>query len=157
MKNAVRFSLRDFSFSSSFGSQYPREFMCATGAVKLAEGEASVEIGLVEGTEQKAKNYLEGYHLPKAVRFFLITKADFAEYIGGTTNSGAECAESGRCAIPSANVIDVDTVRQDAPVVNIINSICIEAIRLGESDIHIESMRDGVAVRNRIDASLRLF
>jgi general secretion pathway protein E/type IV pilus assembly protein PilB len=157
MKEATLLSLRDFSFASQFGSQYPREFICVTGAVKLAESETSVDVGLVEGTEQKTKNYLAGFHLPKATRFFLITKVDFAEYIGGTTESRGENERSERGVLAAGNVIAIDTVRQDAPVINIINSICIEAIRIGASDIHIESMRDCVDVRYRIDGSLRVF
>ena len=42
-----------------------------------------------------------------------------------------------------------------APVVNIINAICIEAIRLESSDIHIEAHADSVHIRYRIDGVLR--
>ncbi|HEY5653579.1 MAG TPA: GspE/PulE family protein, partial [Pontiella sp.] len=42
----------------------------------------------------------------------------------------------------------------DAPVIRIVNSILIEALRKGTSDIHIEPMEKHVRLRNRIDGIL---
>jgi type IV pilus assembly protein PilB len=42
----------------------------------------------------------------------------------------------------------------DAPVIRIVNSILIEALRKGASDIHIEPMEKSVRLRNRIDGVL---
>ena len=42
----------------------------------------------------------------------------------------------------------------DAPVIRIVNSILIEAMRKGASDIHIEPMEKSVRLRNRIDGVL---
>jgi type IV pilus assembly protein PilB len=42
----------------------------------------------------------------------------------------------------------------DAPVIRIVNSILIEALRRGASDIHIEPMEKTVRLRNRIDGIL---
>jgi len=146
------YSLRNFSFLPDFGAQYPREFISTTGALKIRETDTEIYVGLVEGSDQSLVQYLEGFHLPKTVFFHTITKADFAEYIGGTT----EVSLQGESARSEDRIIDIDTVKQDAPVVNIINSICIEAIRLGASDIHIESMRENVVIRYRIDGLLRV-
>jgi general secretion pathway protein E/type IV pilus assembly protein PilB len=146
------YSLRNFSFLPDFGAQYTREFISTTGALKIRETDKEIYVGLVEGSDQSLVRYLEGFHLPKTVFFHTITKADFAEYIGGTT----EVSLQGESARPEDRIIDIDTVKQDAPVVNIINSICIEAIRLGASDIHIESMREHVVIRYRIDGLLRV-
>ncbi len=43
----------------------------------------------------------------------------------------------------------------DAPLVQIVNYLIDEAIRMRASDIHIEPQEDGVLIRNRIDGLLR--
>ncbi|HHU37658.1 MAG TPA: type II/IV secretion system protein [Treponema sp.] len=146
------FSLRNFSFLPEYGAQYTREFISSRGVIKIQETDTEINIGLVEGYDSNLVQYLEGFHIPKKAFFHVITKADFAEYIGGTT----EVSMHGESKISECGIIDIETVNQDAPVVNIINSMCIEAIRLGASDIHIESMRENVLIRYRIDGLLRV-
>jgi general secretion pathway protein E/type IV pilus assembly protein PilB len=48
----------------------------------------------------------------------------------------------------------LDKLANDAPVVNLVNSICIDGIRSGASDIHLESTGE-LRVRYRIDGILR--
>ena len=48
----------------------------------------------------------------------------------------------------------LDRLANDAPIVNLVNSLMIEAIREGASDIHIESFEDEARVRYRIDGVL---
>ena len=49
----------------------------------------------------------------------------------------------------------LDKLANDAPVINLVNSICIEGIHSHASDIHIEAGGDEVRVRYRIDGVLR--
>ena len=49
----------------------------------------------------------------------------------------------------------LEDINSDSPVVNIINAICLEAIRRGASDIHIQGEKDFVNVRLRIDGVLQ--
>ncbi len=49
----------------------------------------------------------------------------------------------------------IDRVERDAPIVNLLNSIFLEASSLGASDIHLESEASHVAVRYRVDGRLR--
>jgi general secretion pathway protein E/type IV pilus assembly protein PilB len=118
-------------------------------AVKLAEGEGSVEVALAEEADEEVRRFLEGYHVPKRVRFCRVSNAEFAAFIGSTT----EYAGRGREQDPG---FVLDTVEQDAPVINRINGLCIDAMRMRASDIHIEAQKDGVHVRYRIDGVLRL-
>ena len=43
----------------------------------------------------------------------------------------------------------------DAPIVRLVNQILADAVRLRASDIHVESQRDGLRVRYRVDGMLR--
>ena len=53
-----------------------------------------------------------------------------------------------------ANLDEMDVNSDDAPVIRIVNSILIEAMRKGASDIHIEPMEKSVRLRNRVDGVL---
>ncbi|MCL2793559.1 MAG: GspE/PulE family protein [Spirochaetaceae bacterium] len=143
-------SLKENIFNFAESNQYPREFISNTGAIKISEDEVQVCVAVVEGSNQSAYDYIEGFHLPKKIKFYNITKSDFAAFIGNTTNVVAK--ESVRVKTDRFNL---DDIAHDAPIVNIINSICIEAIRLNASDIHIECQNNYMRIRYRIDGILK--
>ncbi|QQO10741.1 GspE/PulE family protein [Breznakiella homolactica] len=150
-----RVTLQKFKFTSDAGQQYPREFISRRGAVKLSEDEQEVRVAVVDGSGEDVFEYLEGFHLPKKVVFFSVGKAEFASFIGETTDIEPLSSVPGQ-ASPEDSYFALDTITQDAPVINIINSICIDAIRLEASDIHIEAQADSVHIRYRIDGILRI-
>jgi general secretion pathway protein E/type IV pilus assembly protein PilB len=148
-----RIDLKKTDVSAFHGKPYSREFMSRNGVVKLDEQENSVTIAVVEGIKDDILTYLKGFHLPKEVTFFSVSKADFASYIGETTN--IEPSTEQKRGEDEAK-FTIDAVTQDAPVINVINAVCIEAIRLEASDIHIEAQADSVHIRYRIDGVLRI-
>jgi len=62
--------------------------------------------------------------------------------------------EVGQEAVEEGNLDEMLETAGDAPVIRIVNSILIEALRKGTSDIHIEPMEKTVRLRNRIDGVL---
>jgi type IV pilus assembly protein PilB len=62
--------------------------------------------------------------------------------------------EVGQETTDDANLDDLLETAGDAPVIRIVNSILIEALRKGASDIHIEPMEKTVRLRNRVDGML---
>jgi general secretion pathway protein E/type IV pilus assembly protein PilB len=144
-------SLKDFSFVSEHGAQYERDFILSRGAVKIDEAETELTVAVVETAAEDLIRFLEGFHLPKKVHFARVKKADFASFVGTTTtvrsNQGPSKEHKG---------FALDAVEKDAPVINIINALCIDAIPLGASDIHIEAQEEAVEVRYRIDGVLHL-
>ncbi|MDF7823655.1 ATPase, T2SS/T4P/T4SS family [Pontiellaceae bacterium B12227] len=62
--------------------------------------------------------------------------------------------ELGKEGIEDGNLDDMMEDAEEAPVIRIVNSILIEALRKGASDIHIEPMEKSVRLRNRIDGVL---
>ena len=62
--------------------------------------------------------------------------------------------EVGQDSTEDANLDDLLETAGEAPVIRIVNSILIEALRKGASDIHIEPMEKTVRLRNRVDGML---
>jgi general secretion pathway protein E/type IV pilus assembly protein PilB len=147
-----RISLKDFKFSSAFGEQYSREFISHRGAVKINETAEEVHIAIADGSHAQLRHDLEVFHLPKKTVFFGISKAELATFIGESTAIDPVQTSTGD---KKEKFIALDAITAGAPVVNIINAICIEAISLESSDIHIEAQADSVHIRYRIDGVLR--
>ncbi|MDR2943307.1 MAG: GspE/PulE family protein [Treponema sp.] len=147
-----RISLKDFQFDSAFGEQYSREFIGRRGAIKIRETPNEVHIAITDGKDDKLRHDLENYHNHKKIVFFGISKAELATFIGETTAIAPVVTGA---AQEKDRFIALDAITEGAPVVNIINAICIEAIRLESSDIHIEAHADSVHIRYRIDGVLR--
>jgi general secretion pathway protein E/type IV pilus assembly protein PilB len=152
MNNIDRVSLKNFQFNSAFGQQYSREFISHRGAVKLFEDDLTVRIAITNGNNTELIKFLESFHIPKKVSFTLIGKAELATFIGETT----EIEPIKQSDSEQERTIALDSIIEGAPVLNIINAICIEAIRLESSDIHIEAHADSVNIRYRLDGILRI-
>ena len=148
-----RIDLQKFDFSAFTGTPYSREFMSRNGVVKLDETEDLVKVAVAEGGAAELIAFIEGYHIPKRVTFYSVSKADFAAFIGETTS--VETKVEQRTGSFSEK-FTLDTITQNAPIINIINAICIDAIRLEASDIHIEAQPDCIQIRYRIDGILRV-
>ena len=80
----------------------------------------------------------------------IVKESDFAEFIGNFVDKGFK--DSG---IKEESYFNLEDISGDAPVVNVINAICLEAIRKKASDIHIQGTKDSVSVRLRMDGVLQ--
>ena len=145
-------TLKNFKFNSAFGEQYGREFINHRGAVKISETADEIHIAISDAGNTQLLHDLENFHVPKKVVFSSISKSELATFIGDTAS--IEVAQS-NTKYEKESSIALDAISEGAPVVNIINAICIEAIRLEASDIHIEAQKDSVHIRYRIDGVLR--
>ncbi|GHV73390.1 hypothetical protein AGMMS49940_06920 [Spirochaetia bacterium] len=152
-------SMNDYNPIPEGSSQYPIEFIDARGLIKLREDENRVEIGFTEKAEECVKNSLYNFH-QKPVVFIPIDAAELSAFLG---NKMGEAAADEKKNIPADDRVLLDKLANDAPVINLVNSICIEGIRCGASDIHLESagtLRDSTGagelrVRYRQDGVLR--
>jgi general secretion pathway protein E/type IV pilus assembly protein PilB len=142
-------SMTDFEPIPEGPFQYPIEFIEANGLIKLREDENVVEIGFTEKAAEAAKNSLRNFH-KKPVVFMPLDPAELSAFLGN--KMGDEKLERG--ADQTDQAVLLDKLANDAPVVNLVNSICIDGIRCGASDIHLESAGE-LRVRYRIDGILR--
>ncbi|MCQ2601212.1 MAG: GspE/PulE family protein [Treponema sp.] len=145
------FKITDFSQYRNVEGQYTDQFIKKRRAV-LVENKEDEVIAAVSESYKDDNGMLEKVHSPKKLSFLVVRDSDFAEFIGSYVDAARENA-------PDVNAEKADysleEINSDAPVVNIINAICLEAIRKNASDIHIQGTNDFLHVRLRIDGVLQ--
>ena len=130
-------------------------FCAANGVIVTSVEDKSISFGMLNGDDivlkTRIKKAFPGYHcgfriLPadefnlKLSRLFSEDAADVSAFESSESNDNRKSI--------------IDKVADDAPVVNLLNNIFLEAISLRASDIHIESESAGATVRYRIDGLL---
>jgi type II secretory ATPase GspE/PulE/Tfp pilus assembly ATPase PilB-like protein len=131
--------------------QYPVEFIEEWGAIKLREDENEVLTGITGTTGEETKNRISRFH-KKPVRFLIIDRAELSAYLGN--KMGEPDREEKKEAAADTRVL-LDKLANDAPIINLVNSICIDGIRSGASDIHLEAGMGKARVRYRLDGVLK--
>jgi general secretion pathway protein E/type IV pilus assembly protein PilB len=147
-------SLRRFAPVPEGHNQYPVEFIGAWDAIKLREDDKSITIGITKKTPPDVINKLLNFHR-KSITFTCLETGELSAWLSGkmgevSAREGRESAED-----EAGSRLSLDKLANDAPVINLVNSICIEGIRSGASDIHLESGHGAALVRYRIDGALR--
>jgi general secretion pathway protein E len=141
--------LDDFAPLPSGDEQFSLEYMERYGLVKLRDGKGEFLVGAVEDPGPEVARTL-AFSEGREPRFLAIPRSELSEFL-------SRCA-SERGAVAREAVADeenlLDRLANDAPVVNLVNSILLEGLRLGCSDIHLEGAPDGVRVRFRVDGLL---
>jgi type II secretory ATPase GspE/PulE/Tfp pilus assembly ATPase PilB-like protein len=147
----VQVSLSDFKPLPDGDKQYPLEYIENNGVIRLKEDEEMVFVGIVDAKNYTLLENLKNFH-KKRIIFCTVDKNEFSAYLS------ERLAASGKDDLkdkPENEKILLDKLANDAPIVMLVNSIMIEAIRKGASDIHIEGFDDEVYVRYRIDGHLK--
>jgi general secretion pathway protein E len=73
----------------------------------------------------------------------------------GAGSAVADTNGSAKAAAEELPLDDLEALANQAPVVKLVNVLVLDALRLGASDVHIESLSDGLRVRYRIDGVLQ--
>jgi len=147
-------ALEGFSPLPEGPSQYSLDFIESRGALKLRERGGELWIGLGPEADPALADTLANFHRKRKVHFRAVDGAELAAYLGTKGIEGLP-DEEGSAAPGQGGSIALDRTTGDAPIVNLVNSLCIEGIRRGASDIHIEARSGEVRVRHRIDGFLR--
>lgn len=130
--------------------QYPWEYVENNSVIKLRETDDSLEIGVVDIENQALLKKLRYFHKDRECVFLPVEKSELTSFLA-KRESGYE--ESGR-QTPDEGENDLNKLANDAPVINLVNSIIIDGINKNASDIHIEAFATSVLVRYRIDGVL---
>ncbi len=149
-------TIADFKPLPSGDDQYPLEYIEHNSVIKLREDGGSIQVGICDPTDGALQDSLRNFH-GKPVVFLRIDRSELAGYLGGQLSepvapAGAAPGPGGAAA--RDNRLVLDRLANDAPIVNLVNSLLIEAIRRGASDIHLEGFPQGTVVRYRIDGVL---
>lgn len=144
------FDIISFSNYKQVEGQYTNQFIKNSRCVKISETETEVSIAVSKSFTESIR-VLEQAHSPKKINILAVKDTDFVEFIGnyidGSDKKLSRKNES-KCEFR------LEDISSDAPAVNIINAICLEAIRLEASDIHIQGTKNCINVRLRIDGVL---
>lgn len=145
------FNILEFSDYKNVDGQYTSQFIKSSRCVKVNESDNDVTVAVALGKTNGIK-ILEQAHRNKEIKQIVVKDSDFAEFIGKFVDGTAE----NTLTLNEENKeYRLEDINSDSPVVNIINAICLEAIRRGASDIHIQGEKDFVNVRLRIDGVLQ--
>ena len=145
-----RFDIKEFVDWNKVPGQYSVSFIKNSLAVKVAENDEKVFVACSENVREEVLETLKTFHSPKAFSELRTGAEDWGEFIGGCLENTGQLLSSGE-----KSGFDLDEISSESPAVNIINAICLSAVRQRASDIHIESMGNGIKVRFRIDGVMR--
>ena len=145
------YKISDFSKYKEVSSQYTDDFIKNRLCLKLSEDDETVEIAVAE-SRKNVIDELKKVHSGKRIKQILIKDSDFVEFIGNVVE---QSNIQTKLQPKSKSIISLENVNSEAPVVNIINAICIEAIKENASDIHIQKNNGVILIRFRIDGVLQ--
>lgn len=148
----ISFPIIRFDSYREVDNQYTDEFIKNSYCVKISEDDKNVSIAISEKHLGKYE-LLNKIHFPKKVIVKKIKDSDFVEFIG---NCVEKTSYEKKNKVKNEESFNLEEVNSQAPVVNIINAICLEAIRKQVSDVHIHCDNDFINVRFRIDGVLQL-
>ncbi len=136
--------------------QYSTAYIRSAKAVKISETETSVTIAIAESMKGTTGTYLESFHGAKSVEFLTVSDSIFMEFIGNVIEADTEALSTSSFNAPNETSADfsLDAISSSSPIANIINSICLEAIRRNASDIHIQPLDTEMHIRFRLDGVL---
>lgn len=141
-------SIKDYKNSLELLTQYPSNFMEMNNVIKLSEDANNVSIGIAQNTNHNILEILKQYHKEVNIDFVNISSSELASYISKSdTNNELD-------TVVRANENDLTRLANDAPIINLVNSILIDGINMDASDIHIEGYKNSVVLRFRVDGIL---
>ncbi|GHU16108.1 type II secretion system protein GspE [Spirochaetia bacterium] len=127
---------------------------CASNGVILLNGtETKTTIGMLNCEDQVLKTRIKKIYAEQSFVFEPISNEDFnlkLSQLYSEENTGAKDLTIN----PQNDDLRksaIDHIADDAPVINLLNSIFLEAISRKASDIHIEPYKDDTLIRFRID------
>ena len=148
-----RVSIASYAPIPAGKQQYPEEYCEAHGVLKLNEDPEAVDIGVTESTSPSIRESLQKFHDGKTLRFHEIDRMELAAHLG--TRASESDSMSAKNPDSDDERLLLDRLANDAPIVNLVNSLCIEGIRCGASDIHMEAQEGGIRIRYRVDGVLK--
>ena len=146
----TEFDISSFTDYEKVEGQYTDSFIKNNYCLKYSENEECVQLILVRGHEAD-DSLLSFIHPLKKIKKIYVSESQFTEFIGNVLEE-----KKTNLTFKNDKAIDfnLETISNDAPIINIINAICIGAIKRKASDIHVQTQKDFIAVRYRIDGVL---
>lgn len=130
------------------GAQYAIPFVRSKRVLKLSESTDVVIVGTCATPTGELRRLLESFH-QKRVSFTSIAPELVTTYL-----ARADLAEPTILDTVAEKRVRLDQAANEAPIVNLVNGLLLQALHVGASDIHLESGREKARVRLRVDGRL---
>ena len=134
-------------------NQYPVEFIERNQCLVLEKKDDRIIVGITRATDENIFSTIRGFHNTR-VEFIYINQVELASWLGKKMGE-VEPEKTSDSMSSLENTTYIDKMANDAPTVNLVNSICVDAIKMKASDIHIEAGIKNAKVRYRIDGVLQ--
>jgi type II secretory ATPase GspE/PulE/Tfp pilus assembly ATPase PilB-like protein len=138
-------------------NQYELTYIRSARAVKISETQDTITIAIAEPMRDTTEPFLKSFHASKKVTFFYVQDTIFTEFIGNCieTDSASLSQKGFTPSRETEGDFSLNDISPSSPVINIINAICLEAIRRNASDIHIQPLEQSLRIRFRLDGVLQ--
>ena len=99
--------------------------------------------------------------VPQALDWVLAPRAEIANYVArheqgmralDSAVAGNQAADAANAAVDNLSLASVS--QESSPIVKLVHSTLYDALRAGASDVHLESLANGLVVRYRLDGVL---
>lgn len=131
--------------------QLPLDYIRKKGALILNRTDQSITIGLCNDNKLMRLE-LESHFPDSNIDFTVIDQQELSIHLANSlSDSGANYSESN-----TKSELNLEDLEGDAPIINRVNSIIMDAMRQKTSDIHMEAFSKEVVIRFRIDGVLKL-
>ena len=131
-----RVSLQSYEPLPPLHEQYSVKYMEKNQVLKLGTSSEGIPlVGVCAPVAEKLIEEIEEFHRGP-VEFVEIAQGEFTVYLGRALSRSAEYEGDGG---PDRN-IEIDKLTDDAPIINLVNSLFIEAI---QKRLRISTLRDG--------------
>lgn len=134
--------------------QLPLDFIKARGALILRHDGPRLVLGLLS-QDPWDRRHLLGLFPERQIKFEPLDSREFSIYLADLHSKGEASRGGGTGEDLTDRSTDLQRLEGDAPVVNLVNSIIMEALKERASDIHLEAFPREVTVRYRVDGVLR--
>lgn len=137
--------------------QFPEQFIRTNEAIVLERDGTAVTVGLGNRENGELRSLIV-YSVEKLhpdieqLTFVSVAKADILRMLSDARGNPVSLDSGGADA---AENMALDSLANEAPIIHLLNSILLSALRAGSSDVHIVSDTMGGAVRVRVDGLLR--
>jgi type IV pilus assembly protein PilB len=163
--NVPALELDQYEIENEIIELIPREVAERHKIIPVSRAGTSLVVAMMDPTNLHAIDdvkFLTGYNvepvvasegaIEKAIEsYYSAPLASYDEVMEGFDDGEFEFGADGE---EDTNVLELEKLSEDAPVVRLVNLILVNAIKKGASDIHIEPYEKALRVRYRIDGVL---
>lgn len=147
------FDITAFTDYRKVASQYTDTYIKNSRSVVIKENEDEVFVVCSKSVYEKIEKKIEQFHYPKKVNLSVVSDSDFEQFVGNIVE-GNTVKKADKKDISRTGFV-IEEVSETSPAVNIINATCLNAIKMGASDIHIVPENHKTCIRFRIDGVLQ--